>query len=53
MNCKSKEKYIGVLLIAAIGDALGWPNEQNNKIIKKIDVNLKSFVPWRRKCGGK
>lgn len=53
MNCKSKEKYIGVLLIAAIGDALGWPNEQNNKIIKKIDVNLKSFVPWKRKCGGR
>lgn len=53
MNDINKEKYIGVLLASAIGDALGWPNEQNSNKIEKNEVNLKSFISWTRKCGGR
>ena len=35
MSYSKKEKYTGALIGAAIGDALGWPNEQNSKNISK------------------
>lgn len=49
----NREKYIGVLLASAIGDALGWPNEQSSNKIEKNEVNLKSFISWTRRCGGR
>lgn len=53
MTCTKKEKYIGALISSAIGDALGWPNEQNSRNISlKVD-NIKTFVSWNRKCGGR
>ena len=33
MSYSKKEKYTGALIGAAIGDALGWPNEQNLSLI--------------------
>lgn len=53
MEYKMKEKYIGALLGAAIGDALGWPNEQNSKNQKKYSIINHSFIEWRRKSGGR
>lgn len=53
MNYKNKEKYIGILTAAAIGDALGWPNEQNSRNVSKNISNLKNFITWSRKCGGR
>ena len=51
VNYIMKEKYIGALLGAAIGDALGWPNEQNSKNINRNKENIKSFISWIRKGG--
>ena len=47
------EKYKGAMLAAAIGDALGWPNEQNSNNINKHYKELNAFVEWSRKCGGR
>ena len=38
MSYSKKEKYTGALIGAAIGDALGWPNEQNSKILARIKI---------------
>ena len=46
------EKYKGAMLAAAIGDALGWPNEQNSNNLNKHYNELNAFVEWSRKCGG-
>ncbi len=47
------EKYKGAMLAAAIGDALGWPNEQNSNNLNKHYNELNAFVEWSRKCGGR
>nr|WP_297935116.1 ADP-ribosylglycohydrolase family protein [uncultured Lachnoclostridium sp.] len=54
MTMLAKTKYTGAMLGASIGDALGWPNEQNSRNInhKKNSYN-KNFVSWRRKSGGR
>lgn len=53
MSCSKKEKYTGALIGAAIGDALGWPNEQNSKNIRKNRNSIKTYVEWNRRAGGK
>ena len=55
MNMKRifSEKYKGAMLAAAIGDALGWPNEQNSNNLNKHYNELNAFVEWSRKCGGR
>lgn len=53
MEYRMREKYIGALLGAAIGDALGWPNEQNSKNKKKYSIIDHSFIEWVRKSGGR
>ncbi len=53
MRCSKKEKYIGALIGAAIGDALGWPNEQNSKNIRKNRNSIRTYVEWNRRAGGK
>ncbi len=48
------EKYQGALLGVAVGDALGWPNEQNSKKIgNSKPTNVELFQSWKRRCGGK
>jgi ADP-ribosylglycohydrolase len=48
------DKYLGAFLCAAIGDALGWPNEQNsNKVSKVQPKDKKVFQKWCRYVGGK
>lgn len=43
------DKYVGALLGAAIGDALGWPNEYNSKNIKRNNLKEKQmFQKWLR-----
>lgn len=46
-------KYIAAMICAAIGDALGWPNEQNSKKVSIKQDGKTSFAEWNRKCGGK
>ena len=53
MSYSKKEKYIGALIGAAIGDALGWPNEQNSKNISKNRKSIRTYVEWNRRAGGK
>lgn len=48
-----KERYLGALLGASIGDALGWPNEQNSNNIKKNTIIKGQFIDWKRKTGGR
>lgn len=54
MTMLAKTRYTGAMLGAAIGDALGWPNEQNSRNInhKKNNYN-ENFVEWTRKSGGR
>jgi ADP-ribosylglycohydrolase len=48
------DKYLGALLGAAVGDALGWPNEQNSKNISKSTPKDKEiFQKWVRRDGGR
>lgn len=48
------DKYLGALWGAAVGDALGWPNEQNSKKIgKESPANKELFQKWSRRCGGR
>lgn len=53
MSYSKKEKYTGALIGAAIGDALGWPNEQNSKNIRKNRNSIRTYVEWNRRAGGK
>lgn len=53
MSYTKKEKYAGALLGAAIGDALGWPNEQNSKNINKNRNSIRTYVEWNRRAGGR
>ena len=49
------EKVHGALLGAAVGDALGWPQEYNARRVKEQQVTTESltFQTWRRRCGGR
>lgn len=54
MAISKRDKYIGSLLGAAIGDALGWPKEQNsNNMLRANDAINEVFIEWKRRCGGK
>ena len=53
MSYSKKEKYTGALIGAAIGDALGWPNEQNSKNISKNKNSIMTYVEWNRRAGGR
>lgn len=53
MGYSKKEKYEGALIGAAIGDALGWPNEQNSKNIYKKKTNVRTYEVWKRRAGGR
>jgi ADP-ribosylglycohydrolase len=48
------DKWVGALIGAAAGDALGWPNEQNSRSVGKINPKNKEMLPkWARRDGGK
>lgn len=48
------DRYLGSLLAAVIGDALGWPNENRGSTIQKNnDSVLKQFKKWVKKSGGR
>ncbi len=48
------DKYVGALIGAAAGDALGWPNEQNSKNLSKVAPKDKEmFQKWTRREGGR
>ncbi len=51
------EKARGAFLGAAIGDALGWPNEMPNRRVKEDRYenrsNAQTFQTWRRRSGGR
>lgn len=53
MSYTKKEKYTGALIGAAIGDALGWPNEQNSSNVNKNKDSIRTFVEWKRRAGGR
>jgi ADP-ribosylglycohydrolase len=45
-------KMVGALIGAAVGDALGWPNEQNSKNISKDrPKDAEMFQKWVRRDG--
>lgn len=50
------ERVYGAMLGVAVGDALGWPKEQNNNIVgghsKQFSTPQYAFTPWRRWGGG-
>lgn len=48
-----EEKCLGALLGAAIGDAYGWPYEQNSKNINVKERNTIDFIEWSHKTGGR
>jgi len=48
------DKYVGALIGAAAGDALGWPSEQNSKNVSKLASKDKEmFQKWERREGTK
>jgi len=48
------DKYVGAFLGAAVGDALGWPNEQNSKNVSKVNPKDKEmFQKWIRRDGAR
>jgi ADP-ribosylglycohydrolase/catechol 2,3-dioxygenase-like lactoylglutathione lyase family enzyme len=53
---KSQEKALGAFLGAAVGDALGWPNEMPARRVRSngsTDVGaVNMFVAWHRRSGG-
>lgn len=53
---KSQEKALGAFLGAAVGDALGWPNEMPARRVRSngsTDVDaVNMFVAWHRRSGG-
>ena len=46
------EKCKGAMLATAIGDALGWPNEQRSRNIARNSKFNDFFVEWTRRCSG-
>jgi len=48
------DKRIGAFVGAAVGDALGWPNEQNSRSTGKINpISKEMFSKWSRRDGGR
>ena len=48
------EKAKGAFLAAAVGDALGWPNEDRSSRVGRRDSSVvKSFQRWVRRPGGR
>lgn len=47
------EKCLGALLGAAIGDAYGWPYEQNSKNTNVTEKKSIDFIEWRHRAGGR
>jgi ADP-ribosylglycohydrolase len=46
------DKCLGALIGAAVGDALGWPQEQNSKNTSKKSLkNMEIFQKWTRRDG--
>ncbi len=56
-TARATEKVLGAFLGAAVGDALGWPNEMPARRVrsgKGDDAGLvASFEAWRRRSGGR
>jgi len=54
---KASEKTLGAFLGAAVGDALGWPNEMPARRVRSGDGGTGTlatgFETWRRKSGGR
>lgn len=53
---KFQERALGAFLGAAIGDALGWPNEMPSRRVRgnggtEVDA-INGFVAWHRRSGG-
>ncbi|MCY9658488.1 ADP-ribosylglycohydrolase family protein [Paenibacillus chondroitinus] len=47
------DKYMGSMLGAMIGDALGWVYEDRGMNTNKKDFIQKNFISWNRKSGGR
>jgi ADP-ribosylglycohydrolase/catechol 2,3-dioxygenase-like lactoylglutathione lyase family enzyme len=54
---KASEKTVGAFLGAAVGDALGWPNEMPARRVRSgnggTGTLTAGFETWRRKSGGR
>lgn len=47
------DRCTGAMLGSAIGDALGWPNENRSGNIHKIERINDNFIKWSRRTGGR
>ncbi len=47
------DKCVGALVSAAVGDALGWPNEGRARNKQKGKQALNTFQAWQRTAGGR
>ena len=52
-NISILDRCTGAMLGSAIGDALGWPNENRSGNIHKLEIKNDSFIRWSRRTGGK
>lgn len=53
-NCLSiLDKCRGAMVATAIGDALGWPNEDRSGNTSKKKTGQDKFVSWQRRTGGR
>lgn len=52
-NISILDRCTGAMLGSAIGDALGWPNENRSGNIHKFEIKNDSFIRWSRRTGGK
>lgn len=54
MDITNQDRGKAAFILAVIGDALGWPYEQNsNRIGKKDELSSNEFINWKRRSGGK
>lgn len=47
------DKCRGAMILTAIGDALGWPNEDRSGNTSKKNMGQDKFVSWQRRTGGR
>ena len=52
-NSTFLDKYLGSLMASAIGDALGWPQEQNSKNQNPDYTPRLEFCDWTRETGSR